>query len=237
MPRVGLEDAGGNAFDWLTSDGPAFYTADAPLGPNSVVHYQGSGLNSAFVAWRNMLRQTFREDEGTNDFSPSMGDKGPKDIPVGSMELYAESGNVPLDAQRRTWQEDESLALGLTLDMMIEAYSDERMRELRGEEGPMVLALLRQRSAHIQVLDQPSLARLDSQKLEGLARWYSLPPALRKVAARRMNISPADVREVEMADAQMAEAQRKAELAKRGIVEPGADQASAPTAVGTSGGF
>ena len=231
MPRVGLEDAGGNTFDWLTSDGPAFYTADAPLGPNSVVHYQGSGLNPAFVQWRNMLRQTFREDEGTNDLSPSMGEGGPKDITATTMEIYAESGNVPLDTQKRTWQEDESLALGLTLDLMIEAYDEDRMRELRGEEGPMVLAMLRQRSAHIQVLDQPSLARLDGQKLDGLAKWYSLPPALRKVAARRMNISPADVREVEQAEQQMM-MQQQAAAAGAGPVAP-----DAPTAVGNAGGF
>ncbi len=234
MPRLGLEDATGNPYDWLTSDGPAFYTADAPLGPNSVTHFQGSGLNPAFVAWRQMIRNTFREDEGTNDFSP--GAEGPKDITATTMQIYEESGNVPLDMQKRLWQEEESLALGILFDMMIETMSEERMTELRGQEGPMVLALLRARSAHIQVLDQPSLSRLDGQKLDALARWYALPPPLRTVAARRMGISPADVREVEQAEQAMMQQQQQAAMAGA-MPPPGGGPPPEPTAVGSAGGF
>jgi len=191
-------------------------------------------MNQAMVAWRNMIRNTFREDEGTNDFSPtSSGQDGPKDITATTMEIYAESGNVPLDMQKRVWQEEESMALGLLFDMMIETMTPERMEELRGEEGPLVLSLLRARSANIQVLDQPSLARLDGQKLDALARWYQLPPPLRKVAARRMNVSPADVREVEQAEMEMMQRQ----AAVTATAPPDAGQASGPTAVGSAGGF
>lgn len=232
MPRIGIEDANGNPYDWLTSFGPMFYTGDAPLGAGSVQHYQGSGLNAAMVAWRQMIRGAFREDEGTNDLSPSVGTDGPKDITATTMTIYNETGNVPLDAQKRIWQEEESLALGLLLDMELETCTDERATEMWGMEGPQMLALLRARSAHIQVLDQPSLAKLDENKMRALTMFAQIPnPGLRRVLARRMNLSMADVREIEKA----LQPPMPMPMDGGGIPAGAPEMAPPPTAVGTGG--
>jgi hypothetical protein len=205
MPRIGLEDAQGAPFNFLDNDGFAFYTNDAPLGANSVQHFQGSGLNAAWSTFRNDVRATFRADEGTADLSVQ-GPKQTKDIPVGTIERMVESGNVPVDDQIRSWQNELGMAMSLQLDMIRATYTPARAIRYRGKSGLddfMLLAGSEVPDADIVLSAMPNLERVSVEKMQALMQWAQLPPTLRRIGAREMNIAPGDVQEVEAEEAQM----------------------------------
>ena len=235
LPLQGLVDATGQPFAFRDAQGNrAFYTTDLP--PQGIQHFQAPGLNPAWGTYYNAMVGTLKGNEGSSDLA--MGPAMSKDIPVGTLQMLTESGNIPIDDHRASLWEDVSLYLGVILDMARATYTVARATRFFGQDGRYKVELLKGAdipNMDVVVTNSPTLSVMNSEQLRAFKEFASAPPQLRRSLAKLLNIPPQTVREIEEEERRMAEMQMaQAGASGDGSVAGTGRGAGSPTEAGAS---
>lgn len=198
--KPGLTDAEGNAFVRTDDTEQIAYYHGPPGMLSQMIHqFQGNGLPGSFPALYNILSQSFYQARGVGQVQ--FGPEQSKDVAYRSLLLQKESGDIPVEDHKQIWREDEGLFLGCTLDVWVHNSTQERAIRYLGDDGNMQFQLLRGSdipNVDVVVGTPPQIKQGAIDEIGALTQWAQIPvPALRRIVARRLNMSPSEVAEVE----------------------------------------
>lgn len=196
----GLTDASGRPFLYTdANDQIAYY--DGPPGQISqmVEQYQGNGLPPSFPVLYGILSQSFYQSRGVGQVA--FGPEQSKDVAYKSLLLQKESGDIPVEDHKQIWREDEGLFLGCVLDVWVANSSEARAIRYLGDDGAMQFQLLRGSdipNVDVVVGTPPQIKQGAIDEINALSKLAEVKLAsLRRIIARRVNLSPSEVSEIE----------------------------------------
>ncbi len=196
----GLVDANGRPFLFDDTNGQIAY-ADVPLGAlkSMVQEFQGAGMPGSLPVLYNILSQSFYQSRGVGQVS--FGPDQSKDVAYRSLLLQKESGDIPVEDHKQIWREDEGLFLGCVLDVSVYNSSEARAIRYLGDDGAMKFQMLRGSdipNVDVVVGTPPQIKQGALDEVGALTQWAQIPIAsLRRIVARRLNLAPSEVAEVE----------------------------------------
>lgn len=196
----GLTDASGRQF-LLTdaNDQIAYYNGPPGMIGQMVHQFQGQGLPPSFPVLYGILSQSFYQSRGVGQVS--FGPEQSKDVAYRSLLLQKESGDVPVEDHKQIWREEEGLFLGCVLDVWVHHSNEARAIRYLGDDGALKFRLLRGSdipNVDVVVGTPPQIKQGAIDEVNALAQWAQTPiPSLRRIIARRLNLSPSEVAEVE----------------------------------------
>lgn len=197
---AGLTDAQGRPFLYDDSSGQIAYYDGPPGMISQMVHqFQGSGLPGSFPTLYSILSQSFYQTRGTGNvqFGPDQS----KDVAYRSLLLQKESGDVPVEDHKQIWREEEGLFLGCVLDVWVANSSEQRAIRYLGDDGNPSFQLLRGSdipNVDVVVGTPPQIKQGAIDEIQALTQYAQVPFAsLRRIIARRLNLSPSEVAEME----------------------------------------
>ena len=196
----GLTDASGRQFLWSDSNDQIAYYDGPPGMISQMVHqFQGSGLPTAFPQLYGILSQSFYQARGVGQIS--FGPDQSKDVAFKSLMLQKESGDVPVEDHKQIWREEEGLFLGCVLDVWVHNSTAERAIRYLGDDGVMQFQLLRGSdipNVDVVIGTPPQVKQGAVDEINALMQWSQIPlTSVRRILARRLNIAPSEVAEVE----------------------------------------
>jgi hypothetical protein len=196
----GLTDAAGKAFVRTDAIDQIAYYHGPPGAISQMVHqFQGQGLPGAFPVLYNILSQSFYQSRGVGQVS--FGPEQSKDVAYRSLLLQKESGDVPVEDHKQIWREEEGLFLGCVLDTWVANSSEERAIRYLGNDGATQFQLLRGSdipNVDVIIGTPPQIKQGAIDEISALTQWAQIPIAsVRRIVARRLNLSPSEVAEVE----------------------------------------
>ncbi|HTF39011.1 MAG TPA: hypothetical protein VK754_00265 [Propionibacteriaceae bacterium] len=198
--QPGLTDASGRPFLYDDTSGQIAQYHGPPGTISQMVHqFQGSGLPGSFPTLYNILSQSFYQSRGVGQVS--FGPDQSKDVAYRSLLLQKESGDIPVEDHKQIWREEEGLFLGCVLDVWVHNSSEARAIRYLGDDGAMQFQLLRGSdipNVDVVVGTPPQIKQGAIDEVNALTQWAQIPIAsVRRIVARRLNLSPSEVAEVE----------------------------------------
>ena len=196
----GLTDASGNAFKYDDTSGQIAHYNGPPGTISQMVHqFQGNGLPSSFSVLYGILSQSFYQSRGVGQVA--FGPDQSKDVAYRSLLLQKESGDIPVEDHKQIWREEEGLFLGCVLDVWVHNSNEARAIRYLGQDGVMQFQLLRGSdipNVDVIVGTPPQIKQGAIDEVNALTQWSQIPiPSVRRIVARRLNLSPSEVAEVE----------------------------------------
>jgi len=164
-----------------------------------VAQFQGNGLPGSFPTLYSILSNSFYQTRGVGQvqFGPDQS----KDVAYRSLLLQKESGDIPVDDHRQIWQEEEGLFLGCVLDLWVANSSVPRSIRYLGPDGLMGFQLLKGSdipNVDVIVGTPPTVKQGALDEVNAIMQYAQVPsPALRRILARRLGLSPSEVAEIE----------------------------------------
>lgn len=196
---VGLTDGNNQPFVYDDTNGQIAYANVTSL-QGMVQQFQGGGMPASLPSLYQILSSSFYQTKGTGQvsFTPERS----RDVAYASLKLQQESGDVAVDDHKETVFEDEGLFWGTVLDTVVHNAPIQWFEARFGPEAGQALTLLRAEvGANVDVIvgSPPAIKQGAVDELRALQEWDQLQnPALRRIAARKLGISPADEAQVEM---------------------------------------
>jgi hypothetical protein len=197
---AGLTDASGRQFLYTDgNDQVAYYDGPPGMISQQIHQFQGNGLPPSFPALYSILSQSFYQSRGA--FQGPMGPEQSKDVAFSSLMLQKESGDIPVEDHKQVWREEEGLFLGCVLDVWVANSSEARAVRYLGDDGVMQFQLLRGSdipNVDVIIGSPPSIKQGAIDEIAALQQWAQIPStSVRRIVARRLNLSPSEVAEVE----------------------------------------
>jgi len=228
--QSGLVDSSGRPFLFDDTNGQIAYADVQPGMLGSMVHeFQGNGMPGSLPVLYGILSQSFYQTRGA--FTGPLGPEQSKDVAYRSLLLQKESGDIPVEDHKQMWREEEGLFLGCVLDIWVHNATEARAIRYFDQAGAVQFQLLR--GADIPNVDvivgtPPQIKQGAIEEISALTQLAQVPLAsLRRIIARRINLAPAEVAEIEaeLMAAQMPPAE-----------QPGMDGESPPDFATAMGG-
>lgn len=202
MPGSAIKDSRGQAFQF--TDEPwqiAYYDDPGGLQGQGIKHFQANPVPPGVFQFAAMIQQNFRADIGTAEISSGIGAQDVKDVPVGTVKAFVESGSIPTDHKIRRLRRELSIFFAAIHDMQRSCYTTARWVRIRGADGQMVAQRMRGASlpsVDITVTAQPEFKAMSTEEIHTLELWASfgfsdavgeilhVPPSLaRKIKAEQ----------------------------------------------------
>lgn len=206
QPRTGLEDASGEPWEFRDEQGDTFYwTGMSPPNPIQVV--QGQGVNDSLFKLYEVLDQRTQRNEGTSDFQLTA--EQSKNIPVGTIEQLAETGNVPIDDFGQNVYDAEGLFHGIYCDYIAATYTPARLVRTFGPDGLPRFKRLHGPSlpaVDVVVSAGPNMSQLNRETIQNYELIASMDPTKRRGFARFAKIDPEIIRQIEQDEREAREA-------------------------------
>lgn len=171
-----------------------------PTVQGMVQHVQGQGLPSQWTNYYQAVLNSFTSTQGTNDLGLTPASS--KDIAASTVQQLTEIGDIPVQDHIDVLNEEESIFLGVVLDMWVAHTDVARAVRYLGPEGKVIIEMLSGMdipNVDVIVTAQPKMRSSNIDRFRVLQQWAQLPsPALRRIGARELNIPTSDVVQVEM---------------------------------------
>lgn len=183
-------DGNGEPYDW-SGNGPSGYRAmtNNPEALNGAKHFQGSGLNPAFMPWITVLDANLTQHRGTGQYSMT-----PAQIKGTTAETAArvqETGDVPVDEVLRILREDFEQLLQRWLELIGGNWTIDRWTEVAGPSGETAWRLFRPSALpplRLKVHSGPDLNLVDIDRIRAVKEMQGLPPVAMRLVASALNL-------------------------------------------------
>jgi hypothetical protein len=164
---------------------------------------QSSGLPVAWGTLHQALQNVFRSATGSADLS--IAPSATKDIPVGTLQILEQSGEIPVEHLIEKFRREEGIGFSVAFDIKRATGIRESGVRMQGDEGRWRVTLLRAADLpdmDITVTADPSLKKLDMDHFQALMQFASAPPAMREFAGRALGIPKSEIARLEELEAQ-----------------------------------
>jgi len=196
VPRSAV-DYQGRRWEFGEDQGLGIYH-DPMSPPGQVAAVQALGLPPAWSTLEGRLDAVLMRDLGSSDFALSPDQT--RDIPVGTMQIQQQEGEVPVLAQTARWQFEDGVGLGTCFEIMQATMTDEELLQVQGDDGQVTPSMIRVSSLpkmNVVVTTDPNTLAIRTQDLDALMKLGQMPRPLRRFAARRLNIPYEQVLQLE----------------------------------------
>ena len=195
-----LVDASGRPFMYTAESGQMAYWNGPPGMVQSMIHqFSPQGMPAALPTLYNIISQSFYQARGVGQVQ--FGPEQSKDVAYRSLLLQKESGDIPVEDHKQIWREEEGLFLGCVLDVWTHNSSSARAIRYLGPDGTMGFQLLKGSdipNVDVSVGTPPQIKQGAIDEVQALTQWAQIPiPSVRRIVARRLNLAPSEVAEVE----------------------------------------
>lgn len=232
LPGKGLKSATGEQFQF--TDEPwqfAYFEDSSGMAAQGIKHFQANPVAPAIFQMYSLVQQSFRADIGSAEVSTGGGSQELKNVPVGTVEAFVESGSIPTQHKIRRLRRELSIFLTAVHDMQRSCYTMAKWMRLRGPEGQMIARRMRVASApavDITVTAQPEFKAMAKEELDTIKLWaeFGFSEAIGEV----MKIPPSTMRKIK------AEQQKKMEEAQALQSQAAPPMQAAPAPVNGGGG-
>lgn len=203
----GLLDSRGREFRFSDENGCVAYTQGQTV-QNMVQHVQGQGLPAQWATYHQTILNSFEATQGTSDLGLTPASS--KDIAASTVKQLTEMGEIPVADHRDVLNEEESIFLGVALDIWIANTTAARAVRYLGPDGNMVVDKLR--GADVATVDvivtaSPQIRQAHMDQFQSFSQWAAMPPPLRRLAAEMLNIPLSKVGQLEAEEAKAAQTQ------------------------------
>lgn len=198
--QPGLTDSAGNPFLYDDTSGQIAQYNGPPGMISQMVHqFSPQGIPASWPQLYGQFSQSFYGTRGVGQVS--FGPEQSKDVAYRSLLLQKESGDIPVEDHKQIWREEEGLFLGCVLDVWVHNSTAARAIRYLGDDGVMQFQLLRGSdipNVDVIVGTPPQIKQGAIDEVNALTQWAQIPiPSVRRIVARRLNLSPSEVAEVE----------------------------------------
>lgn len=196
----GLVDSQGSPYLYDSTSGQLAYYNGPPGMISQIIHqFSPNGITPSGPMLFNILSQSFYQTRGVGQvqFGPDQS----KDVAYRSLLLQKETGDIPVEDHKQIWREEEGLFLGCALDVWVHHSTEARAVRYLGPDGNTAFQLLKGSdipNVDVVVGAPPQIKQGAIDEIQAMLQWSQIPiPALRRVVARRLNLTPSEVSEVE----------------------------------------
>ena len=224
----GLLDHRGRPFILSDENGCVAY-AQGPTVSNMIQHVQGQGLPAQWTPYYQAILGAFSATQGTSDLGLTPASS--KDIAASTVQQLTEMGEIPVKDHLEVINEEEGVFLGVVLDIWKSRVSVPRATRHFGPEGKMIVERLKGTeipNVDVVVTAQPKMKAAHLEQFKTFAQWASLPPPIRRIAAKQLNIPISMVMELELEEQQMAQQQMMSAQQPQGPSAPGMNGLPSP---------
>jgi hypothetical protein len=203
----GLLDSRGRPYIMSDENGCVAY-AQGPTVSGMVQHVQGQGLPAQWTPYYNAILASFQATQGTSDLG--LTPTASKDIAASTVEQLTALGEIPVADHRDVFNEEAGVFLGCALDIWVERATTARAMRYLGPDGAMVVRRLKGAdipNVDVLVTAQPQLRASHAEQFRTFVQWATLTPPLRRLAAKRLNMSISEVQEYEVQERLFMQAQ------------------------------
>lgn len=175
MPGGGLKSANGEMFQF--SDEPwqfAYFDDPSGMASQGVKHFQANPVPSGLFQMYSLVQQSFRADIGTAEVSSAAGSSDIKDVPVGTIKAFVESGSIPTDHKIRRLRRELSIFFTAVHDMQRSCYTQSKWMRLKGPDGQMMarrMMVSSVPSVDITVTAQPEFKAMTKEEIDTINLW------------------------------------------------------------------
>lgn len=205
-PGKGLQDHRGRPFLLSDENGYVAYTSQ-PTTQGMITEFQGQGLPAMFPSYYNIINGALQSTLGSSDLGITP--ENSKDIAASTVRQLSQMANIPVADHKDVLNEEEGVFLGCVLDIQVEHMDVPKAVRYFGPEGQAIVARLRAAdipNVDVIVTAQPTLRTEQIEDLKVFQQWATLPPPIRKIAARRLGLAPSEIAEFEAEVAKMQQA-------------------------------
>ena len=183
-----LEDASGQPWQWLNTQGVGIYWTG--LGPPPTIQaIQGAGIPNGSVQLLQSIQGVFLANMGRSDVPLAPGDS--KDIAVGTVKQLVESGELPTDHAIERLRYAETPGFNVIAHLIRKTYVPARARRFQSNTGQWKVLYVRGAdfpAVDVIVTAEPDMSRLMAQELQNIAEFAALPPHIQNFAAKFLNV-------------------------------------------------
>ena len=210
-----LKNAAGEAF--VPTDEPwQFAYFDEPgATANAFQHFQAQPVPAGLFQMIQVVQQNFRADIGTAEVSSASQGQDIKNVPVGTIKAFVESGSIPTDHKIRRLRRGMSIFLSVLHDMQRSTYTFAKWVRLRGANGQMIAKrMLGSSLPGVDVIStaEPEFKAMTQEELGAIDMWMNKFGGSEAIA-EMMHIPPSMVRKL---TEERAKAQQAAQAAAQG---------------------
>jgi Zn ribbon nucleic-acid-binding protein len=218
----GLKSSSGEVFQF--TDEPwqfAYFDDPGGMASQGIKHFQANPVPAGVFQFYSLVQQAFRADIGTAEVSSGVGSADIKDVPVGTVRAFVESGSIPTDHKIRRLRRELSIFFTAVHDMQRSCYTTAKWIRLKGPDGQMLARRMRVASVpsvDITVTAQPEFKAMTKEELDTIQLWASF--GFSEAIGELLNVPPTTMRKL------LAEQQQKQQQAQ---------QAAPPAGMGPGG--
>ena len=199
LPGTKLNNAAGEPFEF-TDEPWQFAYFDDPSGmqAQAIQHFQANPIAPGALQVWSAVQNNFRQDIGTAEVSGASQGGDIKDVPVGTVRAFVESGSIPTDHKIRRLRRELSIFFSVVHDMQRSTYTAARWARLRGPDGQMIARRFLGSSlpgVDITVTAEPEFKAMSQEELSSVDMWMNKFGGSEAIA-ELMHIPPTIVRKI-----------------------------------------